>query len=221
MRQPYQTIDEFFDAFSLPHALSMLANLVKTAASYKAWKGACPANAIYFTERLKLLTEAVFSIQEQYELRNEIVLDKSNTEMLWMLGQYETYCGWHRASTPWHFFPRHLSQKEFINPYKALKKFAKKHSLKEWKEILKELCFHSLSPHSIDDFDDNTNIIDIWLHLHKMIEAVHLIEVRTIADEPKPRRKWKNENQIEKQSTEPPNQQAAQCPPLAGEAVQS
>lgn len=198
----YKAIDEFFDAFSLPHALQMLARLIKTAGSGKLWKGACPANSIYFSERLHLLTEAVFSLHEEYDYRKEIVLDKGAD--VWMLNQYEIYCGWHYVSTPWDFFPRHLSKKEFTDPYKATKKFTNHHSLRKWKKIIEELCYHSLSPHSFTELDEETNIIDIWLHLHKLVEATHLISVRMTDDERKPRKKWKDREKLGEQTNNEP-----------------
>jgi hypothetical protein len=209
---PYQTIDEFFDAFSLSHASALLGNLIKTAASYKTWKGACPANAIYFTDRLYLLAEAAFTIQQQYDYREEVVLDKENTGDIWMLDRYDIYCGWHRHSTPWHFFPRHLSQKEFIDPYRALKKFTGKYPLSEWKEILKELCFYSLSPHCLDGFDDGVSIIVLSQLLHKLIEATHLIEVRFQPGPPKKRRQWKDREAIERPAGKTTNEQSERTP---------
>ncbi len=192
MTHPYQTIDEFFDAFSLSHASSLLSNLVKAAASCKIWKGACPANAIYFTDRLCLLVQAAFSIREQHNYRTEVVLEEENTAGCWMLNRYDIYCGWHAHSSPWHFFPRHLSQKEFIDPNRVIRKFTRKYPLHRWKEILEELRFHALSPNSLDGLDDGTSILLLSQHLHKLIEATHLIEVRFQPDTPRPRLKWKN-----------------------------
>ncbi|MFC0771393.1 hypothetical protein [Terrimonas alba] len=106
--------------------------------------------------------------------------------------------GWHRASTPWDYFPRHLSTTEFKDPYKPLRKFTRYRPLNKWREILKELCHHALSPTSIHEFDDGTSMIRTWLHLHKLLEATHLIEVRTIGDEEQPRKKWKQGWQAEK-----------------------
>ena len=93
MRQPYQVLDEFFDAYSLAHALDLLADLIRTASSHKIWKGKCPANAIYFSERLQLLTKAVFSLQNQYEYHEEVKLKKEEEEEIWMNNRYETSCG--------------------------------------------------------------------------------------------------------------------------------
>lgn len=190
--QHYQVIDDFFDAYSLSHARQILRTIIKTADTQKTWKSPCPANAIYFTKRLQLLLEAVFSITEQYDYRKEIVLDKTGLDESLMLTRHDTYCGWHSRSTPWDFFPRHLSAKEFTDPYKALKKFTRYRSLREWKETLEKLCFHALSPNSINEFDDGTSLIGTWLHLHKILEATHLIEVRYPDKETEPRKKWKH-----------------------------
>jgi len=88
--------------------------------------------------------------------------------------------GRHRDSTPWDFFPRHLSHQEFLIPYKALKKVVHYKSREEWKDILKTILQHALSPNSIYEFDDGIDLLKIWLLLHKLIEASHLVCVRAL-----------------------------------------
>jgi hypothetical protein len=55
-----------------------------------------------------------------------------------------------------------------------------------------------LSCSSINEFNDGTGILPIYIHLHKLIEATHLIAIRSDAEQPKPNHlKWKNKNQPE------------------------
>ena len=195
--------------------------MIKTADSGKTWKGGSPSDLIYFTEKLNELIDAVYYIVHRFEYRPEVILSKYSNDDSWDLKDYSTYCGWHSNSSPWDFFPRHLSKKEFLDPYKALEKFTKYSNHFRWKDVIKDILSHALSQVYLDEFDNGKRILRTYIHLHKLIEATHLIEVRIVEDEIKPRRKWKDRNQMEMQSTEPPNQQAAHCPPLAGEAVQS
>jgi len=193
----YQVIDAFFDCYDLSYAVSILGRAIKTADKEKTWKGQPPSHLLLFIEKLGELMEAAFSIVERYDHNSKASLDKDDTEEIWSLAQYETYCGWHIRSTPWDFFPRHLSKKEFLDPYRALEKFTRYRSLFAWKEIVKDILFHALSPNSISEFDDGTSILGTWLHLHKFLEATHLIQVRTI-DEQKQRRRfeWKDRDSL-------------------------
>lgn len=192
----YPVIDAFFDCYGLLHARAILSRMIKTADAEKIWKGRSPADLLYFVERLEELIEAVFSLTESYDHKTETILNESDNDT-WLLNQYETYCGWHIHSSPWDFFPRHLSKKEFLDPYRALEKFTRYQSLNKWKAVLKEILSHALSPNSISEFDDGTSILGTWLQLHKLLEATHLIHVRS-EDETKRRQryKWKDRERL-------------------------
>ncbi|MEI9911758.1 MAG: hypothetical protein WDO71_20180 [Bacteroidota bacterium] len=119
----------------------------------------------------------------------------------WWLTKYETYCGWHKGDTPWQFFPRHLSQKEFLDPWKALQKIRRYKNVEEWKEQLRDLLHEALSDSVLDNGMSGEEALDTWLLLHKLLEATHLIEVRAIKeDKDGPRPKWKKEKTGNKSS---------------------
>lgn len=190
MNQHYQTIDSFFDSFDLTSSIKLLRKTIKTADTEKLWKG-IPANALYFTSLLEDLVTAVFELLQQYDYKDEIIIKEDKIPATLTLTAFETYCGWHTGKTAWDFFPRHLSKKEFLNPYLALEKFTKQHSLSEWKYLLNDILNHALSIESISQFYDGQSILNTWLYLHKLLEATHLIEVRQSTPQSKPRRKWK------------------------------
>lgn len=195
MTIPYQTIHSFFDAYGLVHARSILQELIKKADSGKSWNRSASCDVLFFTEKLTELLEAAWEIADSCGYRPEIVLDKETKEETWMLTAYDTYCGFHRNNTPWDFFPRHLTKKEFLDPYKALEKFTRFRELEEWKQIIKDLAYYALSETPLNEFDDSKSILRTYIHLNKLIEATHLIEVRFQPDTPKPRRKWEGGNQ--------------------------
>ena len=124
------------------------------------------------------------SIREFSRYKNEVVLEKQNNDPIWSLIQYQHYCSGHVRYTPWHFFPRYLSKKEFLDPYKALEKFTQYQTLAKWKHTFKELLHHALSPTGINEFNGSTGIIHTYIHLHKLIESTHLIAIRSDAEQP-------------------------------------
>jgi len=196
MTHPHNTIKSFFDCYGPSNARSILTKMIKTADSETSWKGSSPSHLLYFSEKMKELMKAAFSIISSYNYNDEVVLQKQEDDPIWSLTQYEHYCSGHIRYTPWHFFPRYLSQKEFLDPYKALEKFTRHQTLSEWKQTFKELLHHALSSTRINEFNNSTGIIHKYIHLHKLIEAAHLIAIRMDAEQPKPNNlKWKKEEE--------------------------
>ncbi len=193
MQEPYFIINAFFDCYGLSQARSLMGRLIRTADSEKKWKGASPSDLLYFSEKTGELIEAVYTITGRYDYHPEVILDKDLEDKCWSLSEYDMYCGWHLNESPWDFFPRHLSKKEFLNPYRALEKFCGYHRMDKWMDIIKDLLFHALSPHSIDEFDDGTGILRTYIHLNKLVEAAHLVDLRTDSKHNKRRKfKWKD-----------------------------
>lgn len=186
----YKTITEFYDTWSLPHAVQLLSSAILSANDEKVWKQGSPATLLYFFERLEELLVAIF------ELPEDLYSDEAKPELNdqhWRLTGYASYCGWPKKYSPWDYFPRHLTQKEFLNPWKAIRKIKRWQGIDEWKLQLKELLHDALSPKTIHDLMNGEQALNGWLLLHKLLEATHLIEVRAIhEDEDGPRPKWRD-----------------------------
>jgi hypothetical protein len=203
MTPSYQTIHSFFDAYGFVHARSILQELIKKADSEKSWNRNACCNVLFFTEKLTELIEAVYQIINTYDQQEEAIIGEQAKEDSWQLTNYNTYCVTHRNDTPWDFFPRHLSKKEFLDPYKALEKFTSFRNIDQWKQSIKHLAYYALSSTSINEFDDDKSILRTYIHLNKLIEATHLIEIRIQPATPKYHKKRK-----------------PLCPPPAGEVLQ-
>ena len=101
----------------LAYSTALLKPLIKTT-----WKGRSPSDVLFYMDyALRSWQEAAFSIVETYDHKNEVILDHNKIENIWSLAQYHTWCGRH-CSPPGTFFPDHLSKKEFLDPYRALRK---------------------------------------------------------------------------------------------------
>ncbi len=196
MNQHYQTIDSFFDIYDLPAAQKMLSRCIKTACSGRVWKY-LPANVLFFTEQLHILSKATMKIMQEYNYIKEVEIEAGENNSVWMLNQYPIYCGWCKHRTPWDYFPRHLSKKEFLDPYLVLEKFAATHNSDQWKKIIFNIRYYALSHESIFEVLNKNNFINTCIHLHKLLDATHLIEVRQSTPQPKPRPKWKPAVEIE------------------------
>jgi len=192
MTPPYQTIHSFFDAYGLVHARLILQELIKKADSEKSWNRSACCDVLFYTEKIIELIEAVFHIVNTYDQHEDVTLDKEAGEEIWLLKDYGSWCGSHRNDTPWDFFPRHLSKKEFLDPYKALEKFTSFRNIDQWKQTIKDLAYHALSEVPLNEFDDSKSTLRTYIHLNKLIEATHLIEIRMRPATPKPHCKQKN-----------------------------
>lgn len=179
LSENHQQLHSFFSGYALPQALGRLSGCIKAADSPKIWKGHSPADLLWFMDKFQELIDLVFYVTEEEDYHSGAILNDKTNGIVWQLNSYETYCGWHADSNPWDFFPRHLSRKEFINPYLALRKLTRFYSKEEWETCLKDILQHALSPHHFYELDDSVSLLRIYLLLHKMLEACHLIDVRT------------------------------------------
>jgi hypothetical protein len=81
------------------------------------------------------------------------------------------------SSNEWEEFPRFLSVKEFCNPYKVFRKFFKYQPCNEWVHDLEQTVDCALSN---NNGELGLEMIAIYTHLVKLIEAAHLINVREV-----------------------------------------
>lgn len=179
----YKVINEFFESFTLPFARNYLLSAIKSAENAEIWNKAAPNDLLYFFESLEGLLGPVYKIVKEGNLIQKVILPKSPNSP--DLTQFHLYCGRYDQLKPWDYFPRTLSKKEFRNPYKALEKFTANTSKKEWKEILLYLLSYALGSNSLSELGVHLELVRISEDLQKMLEACHLIYVRTTIQTPK------------------------------------
>lgn len=186
---PCLAIASFYDCWGLPDAIHILANSLKAAQANRLWKGRTPSNLIYFYDRLGLLLRSAIDLLREEEVCRNAKLTGTHSQQ-WLTA-YESYCSPSNNYTAWHFLPRHLTQKEFVNPCKVFQKIKNHRSVEKWKERLKDLMMHALSHNNMQGFISGGEVLNSWLLLHKLLEATHLVYVRAIPeDEDGPLRKW-------------------------------
>ena len=180
IQHAYATIHDFFDAFDLNYARQTVATMLNAATGERVWKKAPPYSLVYYIDTLSSMCEAAFTIIVESAKRTiaivSVISPVKNGHPDMLLRKY--FVSGSKFSTVWNSFPRSLRTKEYINPYKALVKFTRYRTENDWKWILKGCTEYALSKSSLDDAYPEFDILAIRMHLLKLIEACHLLEVR-------------------------------------------
>lgn len=177
---PYRVISFYFSWSALPAQRANIRQIIAASIKERHWSNGHPRILIHAGERLEKLIEAAYLIQREDDKVADNPSIINPDEVRKDVVKPELYCGWAAMFFPWDYFPRHLTKEEYINPYKALRKFFKYRSLPEWKGLIKELMDCALSPQSVYELGAYFNVVKVSTMLQKLIEAAHLIEVREL-----------------------------------------
>lgn len=178
MANPHLVIHSFFREYDLPGARKYISGWMNAVYSKTRWIKKNPANLLHFTERLFRLIEAGWLIdQMDNSKRSANLLLQYNTEKIELMNP-RLYCKSIHKENPWDYFPRSLSQKNYINPYKVFSKFFRFHTLHQWKTELHTILHLALSDHGIEHSGESINILECKKGLDRLVDACHLIDVR-------------------------------------------
>ncbi|MES2003493.1 MAG: hypothetical protein V4450_03150 [Bacteroidota bacterium] len=172
-----EAIDYFFQSFSLPHAKTYLIAAVKAAERAHVWDSGTPYDLLYFFENLKALLPIVYDIVKSGNKSKKVIL--TNPPHTADLTRYDLYCGGFNQYKPWDYFPRYLGREEYHNPYKALETFTEASTKQQWFENLQGIQCCALSNNSLSELGICLELVSLTELLQKMLEACHLIYVRT------------------------------------------
>lgn len=170
---PYQVIAEFFTAADIASYRKCIRDVLKAACSNHIWKKENPGELLYEFQKLESIINAAYLLNKEKK-KSPLNIRKDN------LFNPNLYCGWQGNSTEWDFFPRLLSFKEYSNPYLTFKRFFKYLPLSDWKQELKDLMEYALVQTSFSEAGIEKDILSMYFHLTKLVEAAHLIDVREI-----------------------------------------
>ena len=176
----YECIRSFFDHFVIEDAVSRLESIIKAAASKKIWKKEAPAQMLLYMQLLGELITAAFEITENCSKREIAIIKNDSEDAAPAPGDYVSH---YRDCNPWSCFPRSLTIKQYRNPYKAIKKFTRYATLLQWKTYMEDCTEYALLDARIDDAMQSYDVLAIRLRLLQLIEACHLLDVRTNANE--------------------------------------
>lgn len=179
-----QVIHHFFSENSLGHYRKYITSMLKAAYSEGYWKKSDPGRLLHFQQMMQELIEAVYEFVK--EGKSGIKLDSKTVIQEAIIkgeGDISLFHAHYSEENIWALFPRNLSQKEFQNPFLVYRKFFRLQGYKSWVMDFGELVSLALSPfgnESALDYD----YLEIHRLLQKMVEASHLIEIRTHKQDP-------------------------------------
>ncbi len=175
----YNSIHNFFDVCNLDHALKYTDGILEAPIGYKIWRKEAPSSLLFYMENFNSLCAAAFSIHYNYSKRTEalIVPLKDGVPDISVTQNFmneKFYLG-----SVWSNFPRNLSAAQYHDPYKAIKKYCTYMAEPEWKNYLKDVTEYALSKDSLDEVFHPYNILTVHMRMMQLIEACHLVDIRT------------------------------------------
>lgn len=173
IKDPYQVIAEFFSAADIASHRKRIRDVLKAACSDHIWRKENPGDLLYDFKLIESVINAAYLINKE---KKKSPIDIATYDLL----NKNLYCGLHAGSNEWDFLPRSLSKKEYINPYLTFKRFFQYLKLHEWKQELSYLLDYALVNTSLSEAGIEIDVLSIYFHLTKLVEAAHLIDVREI-----------------------------------------
>lgn len=170
---PYQVIAEFFSQADVVSHRKIIRDTIRAACSDRICNKKNPGGVLFDFKILESIINAAYLLSKE---KRESPLSISRDSLF----DPNLYCGWHAGLNEWDFFPRMLSLKEYINPYLVFERFFKYLTLGEWKRELEDLVEYALARTSLWEAGIDLDVLSIYLHLTKLVEAAHLIDVREI-----------------------------------------
>ena len=178
-RFAYHSIHDFFDIYILEDALLFIQTICKAASTKKIWKKGYPYSVLHYLKHLKTLIDSAYYICHEHAQREEAIIprepqtEKPGIELL------QASINNRKGETFWNSFPRHITAEQFYNPYLAISSFCKYQSQRRWLLALDDIQEFALVAHPISEVHPPYNLLNIQRHLLRLIEACHLLELRT------------------------------------------
>lgn len=171
---PYQIFAEFFSAADVVSHKKTVDDAIRAASSGRIYDKRNPGDLLFSFGLLESIINAAYLLNKEKK-KGPLLIEVNN------VFDPNLFRGWLGGDlTDWDYFPRMLSLKEYKNPYVVLKRFFKFQNLADWKTDLRTIAEYALVKTSMSEASMDMDILSIYLLLSKLIEAVHLIDVREI-----------------------------------------
>jgi hypothetical protein len=166
---PYQVFAEAFSTAGMDFFRRFIRKILHYAEAGEIYSEKSPCDVLLFMRVIRSLIKASDKLKE---IKNGPIMVSEADAF-----NKKYYRSHYVSSNEWEDFPRFLSVKEFCNPYKVFRKFFKYQPCDEWVHELEETVDCALSKNS---GELGLEMIAIYSHLVKLIEAAHLINVREV-----------------------------------------
>jgi hypothetical protein len=171
IKDPYQVIAEFFTSATIASYRKTIKGVLIAISKEKFYENESPSDLLYDFKMIESVINAAYIINQE---KKKPPIEVSPTDVF----NKNLYCGIDSKDTEWDYFPRSLSMKEFIDPYLAFKKFFRYQKLGAWKRDMQKILQYAISDVSFFEAGLTFDVLSIYFHLTKLVEAAHLIDVR-------------------------------------------
>jgi len=175
----FNVINDFFDHTGLYHAIKDTEHLIRSAANSKVYKKRIPGDLLCFKESFEELAAAAFAISSMHSERDQAIIEIEEWNQSPDISILEDFVLGAPSTDAFEDFPRSLTCMQYFNPYKAIKKFVSHMTELEWKKALKVLVEYALTNDPVDAEYPSYELMVIRLRMLQLIEACHLLHVRT------------------------------------------
>lgn len=179
----YRCLQDFFDCYQLSQALTETEKITRAAVKPKAWRTKRPYRPVLFMEQFSQLVHAAFCIMTNYSEREASII-KAPADGEPDLRQTQNYFSLYRNCSAWSNMPRHLTAAQYHDPYIVLRKFTSYAAEPEWKQVCKDFAEYALTNGRMDEEYPGYKLLPIRLHMLRLLEACHLILVRSARAKP-------------------------------------
>ena len=166
---PYQVFAEAFSTAVIGSFRRFIKNIMHYAETNEIYSEKSPCDVLLFMRMVRSLIKASDNLKG-IKKGPIIVTEAEAFNKKYFRSHYIT-------TSDWEDFPHFLSVKEFCNPYMVFKKFFKYQHADKWLYDLKEIVDAALSNYK---GELGLEMIAMYSHLVKLIEAAHLINVREV-----------------------------------------
>lgn len=166
---PRQVIAELFSQAGIDFFRTFMGKLLCHAGEAKSYRHRSPGDTLLYMKSIRSLILAAHELKATK--RSAIRIAEAD------LVNKKYYASHYETSDEWTDFPRFLSKKDCCNPYRVFRKFFTHLPVKEWLHYWEELVETALSR---SRGEPEGNVIAIYRHLVKLVEAAHLVDVREV-----------------------------------------
>ncbi len=170
LTDPYQVLAHFFAEAPVHEFRRLVKKLVSHAGGAGVHKGASPGDVLLYGRLIRSLIKAAHALKEKH---SPVIINGDDL----FSGKY--YRSHYAGARAWNEFPRHLSEKEYRDPYRVFKKFFRYQVLHQWLHCWEQVVQGALCH---DDALAPPAPVELYSHLAKLVEAAHLMDVREVTN---------------------------------------
>ncbi|MBO9619323.1 MAG: hypothetical protein J7539_09845 [Niabella sp.] len=170
VRDPYQVLAECFQFADIGSFRKTIRQVLLSAAKNKIHQKEEPASVLDSFKAIRSVMLAARAFCRQKKLSALLLTPEQFTDK-------RLYARPNADCAEWKCLPKNLSEKEYQDPYVVFYRFFKYQDIKQWRQSIEHILTYALSSCS-EDID--LDLLKLYLHLTRLMEAAHLIDVREV-----------------------------------------